>query len=349
MKKLRVVHYINQFFGQIGGEEMASTPPSVQEGPIGPGRALQTILGDDGEVVATVICGDTYFAENIEPVVTEIINMIRPYKPDIVIAGPAFASGRYGISCAAICSAINKQIGVPALSGLNEENPGLDLYRKDAYFIKTGPNARTMVEDLKKIVALAIKLINNEPLLSPNEENYHIRGIKKNIFVEENSAARALDMLLKKYKGEHFETEIPLPNFDRVEAAKPIVKLSNARIALASDGGLVPLGNPDRIENAGATKWGYYSIEGLDKLDKEDYEIVHRGYDNTYVAEDPNRLLPVDAMRILEGEGYFGRLHHHYFGTTGLITSAENAKRMGKEMADQLLDDEVEGVILTST
>ncbi|GAI47254.1 unnamed protein product, partial [marine sediment metagenome] len=31
-KKYRVVHYLNQFFGQIGGEAKANIPPLVREG-----------------------------------------------------------------------------------------------------------------------------------------------------------------------------------------------------------------------------------------------------------------------------------------------------------------------------
>ena len=223
------------------------------------------------------------------------------------------------------------------------------MYRKDAYFIKTGTNARTMAKDLEKVVSLAIKLVNNTPLLGAEKEGYHSRGLKKNIFVDKNSAERAIDMLLAKFRGEEFKTEIPLPVFDFVEKAAPIADLSKARIALASDGGLVPMGNPDGIENAGATKWGYYSIEGLNKLESQNYDINHRGYDNTYVKADPNRLVAVDGMRVLEKEGFIGTLHHHFFGTTGLITSAANAMRMGKEMAAKMLEDKVDGVILTST
>ena len=59
----RIVHYVNQFFGGIGGEEKAHTPLEVREGPVGPGRALQQILGAQGTVVATLICGDDYAAE----------------------------------------------------------------------------------------------------------------------------------------------------------------------------------------------------------------------------------------------------------------------------------------------
>ena len=53
-KKLRVVHYINQFFGQIGGEDKADVGFSVKEGPVGPGMLLQKHLGDRGEIVGTI-------------------------------------------------------------------------------------------------------------------------------------------------------------------------------------------------------------------------------------------------------------------------------------------------------
>ena len=51
-EKIRVVHYLHQFFAQIGGEEKADIGPGFKEGPMGPGRALQQTLGQQGEVVA---------------------------------------------------------------------------------------------------------------------------------------------------------------------------------------------------------------------------------------------------------------------------------------------------------
>ena len=35
---IRVVHYLNQFFGGIGGEDKANTPPEIRRGPVGVGR-----------------------------------------------------------------------------------------------------------------------------------------------------------------------------------------------------------------------------------------------------------------------------------------------------------------------
>ena len=46
MSALRVVHFVNQFFGGIGGEQAANVALEVREGPVGPGRLLQELLGE---------------------------------------------------------------------------------------------------------------------------------------------------------------------------------------------------------------------------------------------------------------------------------------------------------------
>jgi len=50
LPRLRVVHYINQFFGQQGGEDMAGVGFLVHEAAVGPGRLLEKILGDSGRL-----------------------------------------------------------------------------------------------------------------------------------------------------------------------------------------------------------------------------------------------------------------------------------------------------------
>ena len=66
MSKIRVVHYINQFFSGIGGEEMAHIEPELRNELPPISQQLQGQLGEEYEVVGTVICGDSYFNENLE-------------------------------------------------------------------------------------------------------------------------------------------------------------------------------------------------------------------------------------------------------------------------------------------
>ena len=45
MAKYKIVHYINQFFAGIGGEEKADYTPELREGVVGPGKGLKAALG----------------------------------------------------------------------------------------------------------------------------------------------------------------------------------------------------------------------------------------------------------------------------------------------------------------
>ncbi len=346
---VRVVHYLNQFFGGIGGEDKAGLPPRVTEGAVGPGRAIQAALGKEGQVVATVICGDNYFAENIASASEEIIKIIGSYRPDVVIAGPAFNAGRYGIACGAVCKAVQDQLKVPSVTGMYRENPGLELYRQDVYIIETTDSARTMSEAVSKLVSLAKKLVGKEEVGRPSEAGYFPRGLLVNEISERTGAERVVDMLLAKLEGKPFETEVARPMYDRVKPAPAIRDLGRARIALVTDGGLVPKGNPDKIEIRTATRFGRYDIRNSEALNASDYEVSHEGYDSVFIRQDPNRLVPVDALRDLEREGLIGKLHEMFYSTTGVACIVEVMKKLGERIAGELKTAGVSGVILTST
>ena len=346
---LKVVHYLNQLFGGIGAEEKASVGPQVKDGPIGPGKVLQDVLKDRGEVVATIICGDNYFAEKAEEATQEIIRLLTPYQPDVLIAGPAFNAGRYGVACGQVCKAVQDKLGIPAVTGMYEENPGVDLYRRDVYMVKTAETARETASAVSLMANLALKLVAKEKIGRPAEEAYFTRGIIKNEPVDKNAAQRAVAMVLAKIKGELFEPELELPKFDRIKPAAAVKHLTSANIALVTDGGLVRKGNPDRMESHRSTRFATYNIAGLDSVSPEDFEAYHIGYDTAFVNQNPNRLAPLDVMRELEKEGVIGKLNDKSYSTAGVSTSLENAKKIGQGLAEQLKADGVNGVILTST
>ena len=59
----RVIHYINQFFAGIGGEDKADVAPEVREGVVGPGMAFKAALGGEGNR------GDSSAATIISPTI----------------------------------------------------------------------------------------------------------------------------------------------------------------------------------------------------------------------------------------------------------------------------------------
>lgn len=349
MGKIKVVHYINQFYGGIGGEEKADIEPMVEEKVIGPGMALKAQFKDDAEIVATVICGDSYFGENMEKAKETVLEMVKKYEPDLFIAGPAFNAGRYGVACGAVCEAVQEELGIHAVTGMYEENPGADMYKKSVYVIKTKDSAAGMRDAIKILAPFALKLAKGEEIGDADEEGYMLRGIRKNIFREKRGSARAIDMLFKKMNKEEFETEYPMPSFDRVEPMPAIKDMPKATIALVSSGGPVPKGNPDHIESSSASKFGRYSIVGLDNFDETNGETAHGGYDPVYANEDLDRVLPLDVLRDMEKEGVIGKLYDYYFSTVGNGTSVANSTKFGEEIGKELIENGVDAVILTST
>ena len=349
MSKIRVVHYINQFYAGIGGEEMAHVAPSKQDGAKGPGMAIKGALRDQGEVVGTVICGDSYFGENMEKAEAEVLELIKSFDPDLVIAGPAFNAGRYGVAAGAVTLAVQEKLGIPAVTGMYEENPGADMFKKDVYIIQTANSAVGMRDAIPKIVALGLKLVNGEEIGSPEEEHYHARGIRKNIWTDQTGGERAVDMLIKKMAGEEFVTEFPMPEFDHVEPNPAVKDLSKATIAIVSSGGPVPFGNPDHIEASSASRYGKYSIAGVDDLVEGEWQTAHGGYDASYADFDMDRVIPVDVLRQYEKEGKIGKLHDYFYSTVGNGTSVNNSKGFAEEFSKELVEDGVDAVILTST
>lgn len=342
MAKLKVVHYLNQFFANVGGEEMAHIEPELRVGVVGPGQGLQGLLKDEAEIISTIVCGDSYFNENLDIALPKILEMIKGQNPDIFIAGPAFNAGRYGVACGTIAKAVQEELKIPVISGMYIENPGVDMFRKDIYIVSTKDSAVGMRDALPKIATLALKMAKKLEIGSPEVENYIPKGVRKNYFAEKNGATRAVEMLVKKLSGAEFVTEYPMPNFDRVAPGKEILDLSKAKIALVTSGGIVPKGNPDRIESSSASKYGEYSIDNMG-------ETAHGGYDPVYANADQNRVLPVDVLKDLEKEGVIGSIFPYYYTTVGNGTSVKNSKAFASEFAMKLVSEGVDAVILTST
>ncbi len=346
---MRIVHYLNQFFGGQGGEEAAHLTPHIQDGAVGPGRLLEQVLGAGAQVVRTIVVGDNYAAEHVESLSALAVQEVQQRQADLFVAGPCFEAGRYGMAAGALCQAVKAALGIPVITGMAVENPGVDMYHSDIYIVDSGTQVQAMRDVLTAMARLAWKLINNQAIGRPREEGYIPQGILRDDFVEPSAAERLMAMVYAKTTGQPFESEFTPPTFASVPAPAPVLDLSKARVALVTDGGLVPKGNPDKISPYAATNWGAYDISGLDDLHGEDYEVSHRGYDTRYVEQDPDRLVPVDVLRELEKAGVVGKLHDCFVSTSGLANPLANSRRLGREIAEKLKAEGVEAVILTST
>lgn len=346
MKKAIV--YINQFFAGIGGEDKADYKPEIKNELIGPVAAFDKML--DATVTHTIICGDNYMGSNPEKATEEILEFLEGLDFDLFLAGPAFQAGRYGVACGRICKAVKDKFKVKVITSMHPENPGAEMYRKDMVIFKGGKSARDMRKDIKKMADYANRYLNGEQLGSAEEEGYFPQGIRIQYYNPEmkTAAQRGVEMLIKKLNGEDFVTGLPIPKKEIVSPAKPIKDLKNAKIAVMTTGGIVPVDNPDRIQSASATRWGKYDISGMDRLKSGEFKTIHAGFDPAAANADPNVIMPIDVLKDMEGN-VFGKLHKYFYATVGTGTTQAEAERMATEILRELKEAKVDGVIMTST
>ena len=307
------------------------------------------MLGDGAEIVLTIVCGDNYAVEHQGEIIETVVQRLSDMGIDLFVAGPCFDAGRYGMAAGALCNAVQSQLGIAAVTAMHEENPGVDLYREPLYIVDSGTSTLKMREVLTRMATIGKKLIAKEAIGLPAAEGYLARGLLRDQLGSETAATRLVNMLLAKLRGDKFTSEMPPTAFAPVPMPAAVKDMTKARVMLITDGGLVPKGNPDRIEGTAATRWGAYNIEGRDDLRSEDYEVSHGGYDTRFVQDDPDRLVPLDALREMERSGVIGKLHDEFLSTCGRSNPLSNTRRLGREMAEKIKRDGVDAVILTST
>jgi glycine reductase len=340
--RVTVVHYLNQFFAGLGAEEAAHHEPVRLDGAVGPGRGLEAAgLAID----VTLACGDDRFGEDEDASLGRLLAWLEELRPDVLVCGPSFGSGRYGYACGTLAREAGRR-GIPVVAAMTPDSPGVLAAEGAAYIVPTTSNVVGMRAALPVVAGLAARLAAGEAIGTPEDEGYLPRGLRRVVRAERTGAERAVELLLAKLAGD-VRTEVG-PTGDRVPPA-PAVDPATVTVALVTEAGCVPQGNPDRLPSRHASTWLRYPLTGVASMGPEGYVSVHAGFDTTAANADPNRLVPLDAVRALERDGRIGALHDAFYTTSGVDTPVAVATRFGQEIADELADAGVQAVILTGT
>jgi glycine reductase len=273
MPSPRVVRYLNQFFGGIGGEDKADVPIEVRVGALGPGRGLEQQWAGAAHIVATIVGGDNFVATRSAEAEPAIRATLHAYQPNVLVAGPAFNAGRCGLACGVACC-VASELGIANVTAMAPENPALAIYAKRLLTVPTGELASNMPRALPPLARLALKLARHEPLGSAAAEGFLPRGLRRDVWHAQIGAERAIALLKKRLGDEPFRSEMPIEQFDSVPPAPPLTSLADARLAVVSTGGIVPSGNPDRLREYNSMTWQRYPIGNLARLEPGTWEPI---------------------------------------------------------------------------
>ena len=348
---IKVLHYLNQFFAGIGGEEKAGQEVLFLSQPVGIGSVLENAFKAHGVEYATIACGDNYFHEAEENALRAIGAAIDQFRPDIFLAGPAFNAGRYGIACAKVCSWVRDNWRIPAITAMHEDNPGTREIGRHVFVLQTGASAASMQETLKRYSLLIERLVARDQKAIEDFRAEYCLAIPRRFTIRTDKPdyIRATDLLLARLSGQSYESEIPRIETQAHTVPNLTVSLADATVALVTEGGLVPKGNPDRLESSRGSRYFKYSVQGRSDLKQGEFEAMHTGYDTSTVDRDPDRLVPLDAMRVLESGQRIKKVHDQYFVTTGTGAMPSKMAELGAGIAAEIAGAGIDAVILTAT
>lgn len=161
---IRIVQFLNQVQAGLGGDERMDIKPQAQNGAVGMGMVLKSILMSRGaDIVGTVVCGDNYFLENKEKAIEEVTDMIKKFNANVVICGPALNYKRYGDCCGYLVLSIKDKLNIPAFAAMSKDSTGTELFKEKIYIVETPNRGGTgLNKSLRNISDFAIKLAKGE-------------------------------------------------------------------------------------------------------------------------------------------------------------------------------------------
>ena len=199
-----------------------TTRPSGREGAVGPGRALAgASQGGRAASSRPSVCGDNFFNEQADAAHAAVREWLEATRPDAVVAGPAFAAGRYGSACAQVCR-LAADAGIPGGDwDASRRIPAFFSIRRPTWSRRATRRPR-WGRALGAMLPLVRKLGGRSALGPAAAEGYLPRGVRRPGMREASGAERAVSMLVAKLAGRPFQTEIPVDAYDAVPPAPPI-------------------------------------------------------------------------------------------------------------------------------
>ena len=186
-----------------------------------PGRALARDWQNVAEIVATLIAGDNYVATFVDESESAIRSALERLRPDVLVAGPAFNAGRYGMGCGTACR-VATRLGIPSVTAMFPANPALAMEQNRRLLVlPTAETALDMPRAANALARVALKLGRRETLGIAAEEGFLPRGLRGDVMHEDTGAERAIALLKLKLAGQPYRSELAIEVFDAVPPAPP--------------------------------------------------------------------------------------------------------------------------------
>lgn len=129
---MKVVLIFDQGLAGAGGKSNPNVGLTAAKGGIGSALMMESHFAKIGaNVAATLYCGNEYFLNNQDEVVTKMTAMVKKLNPDFVVCGPCFNFPEYAKMAAMVSASILEKTDIKSCAMMSVENGDIIANYKD--------------------------------------------------------------------------------------------------------------------------------------------------------------------------------------------------------------------------
>ena len=146
---MKIVLIFDQGLAGAGGKSNPNVGLNAAKGGIGSALMLESHFAKIGATVAaTLYCGNEFFLNNQEEVVTKMTAMVKKVSPDFVLCGPCFNFPDYAKMAAMISASILEHTDIPSCAMMSVENADtIEAYKDQTPIVKMSKKGGTGLND----------------------------------------------------------------------------------------------------------------------------------------------------------------------------------------------------------
>ncbi len=164
---MKIVMIYDQIQSGAGTKDDKMVELNIKQELVGPAIMMEQYLKEiDGNVVATLYCGNGYYMVNKDEVIRKLTAMSEKLGADVVMCGPSFNYLEYSQMAAEVAENINKKTSIKAIAAMSEENiETIEKYKNEINIIKTPKKGGTgLSESLKNMCHVAKDMYENKDI-----------------------------------------------------------------------------------------------------------------------------------------------------------------------------------------
>ena len=234
--------------------------------------------------------------------IAEILALIQEAEPDLVVAGPAFTSGRYGLACARVAAAATAA-GLTAVARHAPRQPRARRGRHGRRWWPAGEAARTWARRSTRCRPRPPRCSSRASRSPPTTAASAAAPPSAAVADGQRRRPGPSTWSWPAWAATGTPPRSPSPASTRSRRPRPSTTRRQSRSPSSPRAAWSPTPTPAAWSRPGPPSGCATRSRGSTELEPGEWRSVHGGFSTVCANADPHRILPLDVARQLEDEG----------------------------------------------